>query len=324
MNAEQRKTWLKLLAVTVLWFLMTKYLVPLGNVLVPDSLKTKISFQSFRLLCQVFTLLSGLALAFALLRSEARACLGLARPKGLHWTGTVLLAPGAFVMSSYVALQIALPTLMEELATRGPGVSRKNAGALGQMLTQSPLLFVILSGAVLGAVGEEFLFRGALWSTFERLFQMGREAVAKKRQNAGAKSPEPAAPAPKYQGLASALPGTAATILCAYVFGQMHADMPGGVGLVRVASTTILGLLCGVGRQVSGTIWVPITLHLMNNLLTIGTSRKWFTSSETPIFEGIPNTITALGLAGAFVLGLLWVILRVRGANQARALALKE
>lgn len=324
MNPEQRKAWLKLFALTVLWFLMTKYLVSLGNVLVPDSLKVKISFQSFRLICQVLTLLVGLGAAFGLLRDQMRVCLGMVKPKGMHLAGTLLISPAAFVLSSYVALQIALPTLMEELATRGPGVSRKNAGAIAQMLTQSPLLLVILSGALLGALGEEFLFRGALWSTIERLFVMGREAVARKRGDTpGAEAGEPG-PEPKYKALANALPGTAATLLSAYVFGQMHADMPGGVGLVRVASTTILGLFCGIGRQLTGSIWAAVALHLLNNLMTIGTSRKWFASSEKPVFEGIPNTLAALALAGAAALLLLWAVTRVRAANQARALALKD
>lgn len=325
MNPDQRMAWLKLFGVTLLWFLMTKYLVSLGNVVVPDSVKVKISYQSFRLICQVITLGAGLLLAYGLLRSGAWEMLGLKKPKGLHFAGTLLVAPGAFVMSSYLALQIALPTLMEELATRGPGVSRKNAGAMGQMLTQSPLLFVIVSAAVLGALGEEFLFRGALWSAIERLFVMGRQAVTQKRTGQAKEEIEPIAPvSPLKRRLIDALPGTVATVLCAYVFGQMHADMPGGVGLVRVASTTILGFLCGLGRQFTGSIWSAVALHLLNNLLTIGTSRKWFASSEAPVFEGIPNSLVALSVTGLAALAVLAAVLRVRSANKARAQALDD
>jgi membrane protease YdiL (CAAX protease family) len=331
---DARKEWLKLAGVTVLWFLLTKYLVPLGNEIVPNTWKALISFQTFRMICQAVTLAVGVGLCFALLKRPAEA-LGFARPKGTHVAAATLLAPGAFVVTTYIALQIALPTLLAELATRGPGASRQNAGELGRTLTQAPLLVVILWGAVLAAVGEELLFRGALWSSIERLARLIGQRL---RPSPPAIDPAPGEPhggegpaseaippfmqpSPFSTFARGAIPGVLATLVSAIVFGQMHADMQGGVGVVRVASTTILGLVCGMGRHVTGTIWVPILLHVCNNTLTIASSRKWFTSSGEPLLEGLPNMLVALaivGLVAAFALFL--VSLRVRARRSAAAL----
>lgn len=304
------KEWLKLLGVTAVWFLLTRYLVRFGGPYMPDAWKAMMSFQAFQMICQALTLAVGLGLSFTLL-ARPRAALGLARPKGLHLAAAALLAPAAFVLTAYLALQIAMPTLLAELATRGPGASRQNAGELGRQLTQAPLLAVILWGAVLAAVGEELLFRGAFWSLVERL---GASAIPRRA---------PAEPVMDFMQpsflarLTRDLgPGLAASVASAVLFGQMHADMPGGVGLVRVASTTILGFTCGIGRLLTGTIWVSILLHVINNTLTIGSSRRWFVSTSRPIIEGLPNPVVLAAGAGLVVATL---VLLARGARSARA-----
>lgn len=300
---------LKLAGVTVAWFLMTKYLVPLGDKFVPDELKAKISLQTFRMICQVVTLVAGVGLSFALLRAP-RIALGLKAPRPLQLGGAALLAPAAFVASTYLALRIALPTLLAELATRGPGASRQNAGELGRTLTQAPLLVVILWGALLAAVGEEALFRGALWSTLRDAAGLAIDKLKPRALEASGGAPVSGEEVPAFvePGPFAAISrdhvaASLATIGAAVIFGQMHADMPGGVGLVRVASTTILGLVCGASRQITGTIWVPILLHLANNTLTIGSSRRWFSGSAEPLLEGLPDSIVIAAVAGALVAG---------------------
>lgn len=324
----------KLVAVTVVWFLMTLYLAPLGDRFVPDAWKAKISLQTFRMVCQFVTLSVGVALSFVAL-NRPRQRIGLVAPKPAHLAASALLAPAAFVASTYIALQIALPTLLAELATHGPGASQRNAGEFGRTVTQAPLLVVLLWGALLGAVGEEMLFRGALWSALRDVTKlvMGGARPAEAQVNVDVPgSPSDALstdapisePPPFVQKSPLAalsrdmIPGSVATIGTAILFGQMHADMPGGVGVVRVASTTILGLVCGLGRQTTGTIAVPILLHIVNNTLTIGTSRKWFAAPGEPILEGLPNRLVlaaAIGILAAAIAVVAVVVLRRRRAS---------
>lgn len=342
---EERIEALKLVGITTVWFLMTRYLVPLGDRFIPDDFKAKISLQTFRMLCQLVTLVAGFAMAFAILK-RPRPALGFSAPRRWDFAAAALLAPTAFVASTYLALQIAMPTLLAELATRGPGASKQNAGELGRTLTQAPLLVVLLWGALLAAVGEELLFRGALWSALRDLVgfvlrggapQSVRsesappQSVSSQSARSGSAPPESvpapsetdaeiaafAQPGPLANATRDAIAGSLATIGSAVIFGQMHADMPGGVGMVRVASTTILGFVCGVGRQWSGTIWVPIFLHLVNNTLTIGTSRRWFSTAEEPILEGLPNSLVNAAFVGLVSAAVLFGVLRYRARRAA-------
>lgn len=87
-----------------------------------------------------------------------------------------------------IALQIALPTLLEELKTRGANASQQNAGQFGRALTQAPILTTLVWGAVLGALGEELFFRGLLWTTLteshEAPLACARRPCARRRRRA--------------------------------------------------------------------------------------------------------------------------------------------
>jgi membrane protease YdiL (CAAX protease family) len=54
------------------------------------------------------------------------------------------------------------------------------------------------------------------------------------------------------------LPGMAAVLLAAIVFGVAHRYLGWGVGVLRA---TIVGVVLGVAYLVTGTLWVPIALH---------------------------------------------------------------
>jgi membrane protease YdiL (CAAX protease family) len=296
-------TWrerLKLAGVALAWLLLTKHLVWLGDRYVPGDWKARMSFQSFQIACQAMTLSVGLALAALLLRS-AGARLGIRRPRALELVATALVAPLVFVVSSIIALEIALPTLLVELQTRGASASAQNAGEFGRSLVRTPLFVTLLWGGVLAAVGEELLFRGALWSAAHELTAPLFAAVG-------------------WTGRARAIAlwslrsGGVATLFSAGVFGWMHADLPGGVGVVRAVSTTCLGLACGLGRQLTGTVWAAILLHFANNLLAIGGSRRWFPSTSTPIFDGVPDALVIAAGAGLVLLAALAIARRRRSA----------
>ena len=58
--------------------------------------------------------------------------------------------------------------------------------------------------------------------------------------------------------LMTLLPGMAAALLAAIVFGVAHQYLGWGVGVLRA---TIVGVVLGVAYLVTGTLWVPIALH---------------------------------------------------------------
>lgn len=292
------------------WLGLFLGLVPLGNWLVPNETKVKISLQTFLLTCQITTLVVGLGVALLLLR-ERRTGLGFERiPRILPGLSTILSVPFVFVASSYIALQIALPTLLEELRTRGAGASQQNAGEFGRALTQAPLLTTLLWGAALGAIGEELFFRGLVWSTItdltKRLLPPGYDPADERPRSIGQRL------------IAITLSGGIATVLSAALFGWMHKDLPGGVGIVRVVSTTCLGLASGVVRHVTGGVIACIALHALYNTLVIGNGRRWFASQEKPILEGVPNTLVmfaVVGLLGVAVIAFVRALLARRARS---------
>jgi membrane protease YdiL (CAAX protease family) len=329
------------LAITV-WIALFLGLVPLGNRVVPDETKAHVSLQTFLLACQILTLVVGVGFALLVLRRR-REGLGFdRRPTAAGVLSTLFAVPLVFVASSYVALQIAMPTLLEELRTRGANASQQNAGQFGKLLTQAPVLTTLVWGAVLGALGEELFFRGLLWSTLTDLTKrllppkthdgapasmrdgapagMRDGAPASMREGAPA-SARTAAAAPRTMGrrvLEIALEGGLATLACAALFGWMHKDLPGGVGIVRVVSTTCLGLASGVVRQATRGVVACIALHALYNTLVIGAGRKWFTTREDPVLEGIPNPMLVLAVIGLAAIGAV-AFVRALAARRARS-----
>lgn len=318
--------------VIAVWLGAALGLGPLGNRLVPDEVKVKVAYQTFQMACQIGTLVLGLGAALLLLRRR-REGLGLARlPGPAKLVGTLAAVPVVFVVSAYVALQIALPTLLEELRTRGAHASQQNAGVFGRALTQSPLLVTLLWGALLAGLGEELFFRGVLWTTITGVTSRLRGEPAAPGAPASPAAPDAPAdsPSPSPSGsppldpysvpfkdtppprslrdraLAILLDGGIATLLCAALFGYMHKDLPGGVGIVRLWSTTLLGLASGIVRQATGGVVACILLHTLYNTLVIGGSQRWFVSGkEAPVLEGVPNTLLLLAVVGLLVMGVL-------------------
>jgi membrane protease YdiL (CAAX protease family) len=216
------------------------------------------------------------------------------KPAPLGAAVTELVAPLVFVVASYLALKIAEPYLLEELATQGAGASRRNAGAFGKAVTEAPLVVTLLWGALLAAISEELVFRGAVWG-----------AVAEVTEVIGAR-----------------LAGSrwVATLVSAAVFGAMHADMRGSVGIVRVVATTLLGLACGGARWASGSVVAAMLLHFTYNTISIGVGRGWFAGGGEPVLAVVPNPLLILAVCGA----LLAAALVAMGARKASVLTRAE
>jgi membrane protease YdiL (CAAX protease family) len=110
------------------------------------------------------------------------------------------------------------------------------------------------------------------------------------------------------------LAGGVATVLCAVLFGAMHDDMKGGVGIVRVVSTTCLGLACGTARQATGSVLSAIALHLCYNLFSLGQTRHWWNVLGLGAVYGVSAFVAIVGaLAGAALL----IVVIVRRSNAA-------
>jgi membrane protease YdiL (CAAX protease family) len=140
-------------------------------------------------------------------------------------------------------------------------------------------------GVVLAAITEELMFRGALFGAVEEAARgLGR------------------------------MSGPLAVVVCAAAFGAMHADMKGSVGIVRVVSTTCLGLACGTARWLSGTVLVSMLLHFAYNTISLGIGRGWFRGTSEPLVSVVPNRLLAIAATGA-VLALSLMIIRARRAS---------
>ena len=264
----------------------------------PRALLDALSLPAYGMLCQVVTLVVGLLAARLALRRPWEA-LGVVRPCGWDAAVASLIAPLVFVVASFVALKIAEPYLLAELATEGAGASRRNAGAFGKAVTQAPLVLTLAWGALLAAVAEELAFRGALFGAVERTtLAFAHPPDVRSSESRPLVQVERAARRTRAEWWAGAL----AVVVAAAVFGAMHADMKGSVGIVRVVSTTCLGLACGSARLLGRSVAIPMLLHFTYNSVSLGLGRGLFRSESAPLVSVVPNlllVVAAVGAAGA-------------------------
>ena len=106
-----------------------------------------------------------------------------------------------------------------------------------------PTWIDIVSFLGTGLLGEELLFRGAVFELAKKTFgQPGRLPVAA-------------------IGISSAL------------YGVQHLGYHGwhfsAAALTQVGYTIMFGVLLGLLRAWSGSLWVPVAVHFANNLLTV-------------------------------------------------------
>jgi membrane protease YdiL (CAAX protease family) len=307
-----------LLLVSGAWLVLALKLLPWGVSLAPMWLQKAMSLQAFRATTQLITIALGVGAAFAAL-PDPREALALRAPRARHVLGAVMAAPAAWVAASLVALWVALPLLLEELATRGAGASRANAGSFGRELTQAPALGALVWGALLAAIGEELLFRGAIWSFLDQLLRPARRPQGDAEGGEGSGEGDAVMSPGNSAGarlLSAFRGGFGASVGAALAFGLAHHDLPGGVGVVRVVSTACLGLASGVARQISGSIVVCIVLHALYNTLSLGQARGWLGRSSVSILDTPVASSAALAAAlGLCGLGALWWTGRRRAAS---------
>lgn len=316
--SEQKESlgfWWRLVVVTGVWLVATRCLGTYGVYAIPACVVRHLTLQTYLMIVQVVTTALGLGLAVALLRN-ARIDLALLGLRPRHLGLIVLATPIVFVAISYVAVGAAYQTLLDEVARGGAEVSRRNAGEFGRALKQEPALLILIWGAVFAPIAEELLFRGALWTTVNRLVG---------RWHRPARAADDTLAEFIHEGVVGRaaravypwmLTGGVATIAAAGLFGWMHADLKGGVGIVRVVSSTCLGLVCGTIRHLTGTVVAAIVLHLGFNALSIGLTRRWFVLPGWPSYYFVPTLLSA---ASGFCLVGLVVVAVVRGLRRGAA-----
>jgi membrane protease YdiL (CAAX protease family)/uncharacterized protein YndB with AHSA1/START domain len=276
---RSRRDWLLLAAIGAGWLLLARLLANESARYLPRALARQLTLHSFLSLVLVVATVVGLGACFLLL-ARPREDLGLTRPRVSAIALAALVGPLVLVASAWLGYRLALPTLMAEIARGGRQAAQSNTGQFGRALVQTHAATTIVWAIVLTPVAEELIFRGAIWSALARLTRPF--AVAAPRSL----PPELVSRGP-LAGVGAwvrrvMMQGGLATLGTAGLFAWMHADQQGGAGIVRVVQTATLGVALGTARQASGTLWAPMALHAVFNLLTIAKLRKWFVSTIWP------------------------------------------
>jgi membrane protease YdiL (CAAX protease family) len=299
----QRAATVRLFAVAIAWLLVVRYASAYGVLLLPEAITNRLTLQGYLLIVQIVTTALGVGMALAIL-PRARDALALRRLTAFQTLASLLSSPGVFVAASAVAIGIALPTLAAELR-QGVEATQRNAGEFGRALRQAPAFVTVLWGVLLGPVTEELLFRGILWSA---ITSYSSRFVSSPRKEPLDSFVRPSAVARGARAFGKVLlTGGVATLLSAALFGAMHDDMKGGVGIVRVVSTTCLGLACGTARHATGSVVAAMALHLSYNLFSLGQTRHWWNVLGFGAVYGVSTFVATVGVLAASALGVAYV-----------------
>jgi membrane protease YdiL (CAAX protease family) len=297
---------LRLAIAVAAWAAAYHSLSTYGVAIFPRALLRELTLEAYLALVQLLTLGVGLGAVFALVRRPEQA-LPLRTASGRNLLVTAALAPLVFSACTTVAFLVAKPTLIAEILEGGRELAQRNTGRFGKELVESPAILALMWGAVISPVGEESFFRGALWSLVQSV-------VAR---FAGTTGPEPSNTLPSdfiepsliERGLAVSgrwfARGGLATILVGLLFGFLHRDMPGGLGIVRFVSALGLGFACGLARQSSGSVAPAVLLHVLYNALSLASVRRWVVTETFPVKNGAPTLVTIVGVLGVVTAVLL-------------------
>lgn len=285
------------LLLSVGWIVFYVLLARFGVVLLPVSFARTLTLPTYLAGVQIITLSLGLIAVRALSKRDPALprdllprCAGsdAGCRLGPIVFGSLLLAPLAYCVCHSVGMWLAFDTLIEELAEKGRQAVQQQTGELGRQARVDSLYTLLPFTVLIAPLGEEILFRGALYGSVLRFFRRSKQEEVARKEETGGTGPR--------ELLVGPFVAVAVTTL---VFGLLHADTPGGLGILRVASATLVGFSCGLLRLWSGGLWAPLALHAGYNFLSLGTLRSWFTTAEFPTKFGLPTLllpVAALGL----------------------------
>jgi membrane protease YdiL (CAAX protease family) len=261
----------------------------------PAAIAAALSEPSYYALVWSTTTVLGVAAVFAL-DPTPRDALGLRSPTGSALVLAGLLAPAVLVVSLYLAWWMALPTIQAELLTRGKQAVRAAVSSANRAARQPNLETIVLWTVVLTPLAEESIFRGALWSTVQRIVAPRTDA------SPPSLAPEFVTRTPLRDGLAGCVrilrEGGLATLVTSGLFAWLHVEGEGGVALLALVQTLLLGLALGMARQLAGSLAAPILLHALFNGLTLAQKRGLFVGSLWPLPLPIPAKLWVLALVG--------------------------
>jgi membrane protease YdiL (CAAX protease family) len=272
-----------------------------------------------------------LTVAFALLVARLvlkrpREDLGLVAPSPRAVGMTLGLTPAVYVLGTATAFLIARPTLIQEILQGGTQLAQRNTGEFGRQLVQAPAYAILLWGAILSPISEELFFRGALWSLVAGAVTLTAQpsTLDDSPPSLPVEMMNDGAPVRAARSVKSWLVrGGVATLSVGALFGVMHQDMPGGLGIVRFVSALVLGLACGLARQHGRSLIPAITLHVVWNTLSVAAVRRWIVTETFPTKYGAPTLVALIAvLTTAAVIAGLAANRGVSGKGLARGRAL--
>ncbi|MBK7582747.1 MAG: CPBP family intramembrane metalloprotease [Myxococcales bacterium] len=301
---------LRHLLVAALWVAAFRLVAEHAVRLIPLAVARQLSLQTYLTLAQLVTAGLGLGLA-ALVLPRPRASLGLEAAPARRLLVLTFSAVAVYVAASYAAIYAALPTLLEELRAGGRQAVQQSSGEFGRELVGSGLLLAIVWGVVVSPVCEELMFRGGVWSAAQTGINALRERLARP-ELAASSNALPEGVLETGSGLKAwrmlsggLLGGGLATLVSAAVFAAMHADMPGGLGIVRWVSALGLGLAAGTARQLSGGVAGAMVVHVVFNLCALATTRRWLVGETFGQKLGVPTLLSLIAaIAGVAALGI--------------------
>jgi membrane protease YdiL (CAAX protease family) len=303
--------------VSAVWLAAQQLLTRYAALALPRSVARELSLEVYLLLVSLVALGVGAAAALLLLGRAAPRQLGIVSPGGKAIALGLSLSPLLFVASSYLAVYLALPTLLEELRRGGADLVRQNAGDVGRAMTSAPLVMVLLWALVVAPIAEELLFRGAIWSLLSRATRVWWPARTQPPSLPGELVKDSWLVAWSRTLGRWLAQGGLATLVVGFGFGLLHWDLAGGQGIIRVTVTTCLGLACGVARQHSGSVLVPIAIHGAFNVLGLAGARRWVVTQTFPTHFMVPTLATVLAGLGGLVALVLFFALRNRDKSRA-------
>jgi|GEM_PF-2768360 len=314
------------LGFATLWVLTYVILARYGALALPDSLAREMSLPTYLVFVQLTTVLLGALGLRLLIRQrlhESLLPLADSSPKrSLRLVlSACLLAPALYAVAHALGMYFAFDTLIAELAQKGRAAVQAQTGELGRSAAKDSLWLIVPFTVLVAPFGEELVFRGGLYGSLHSLVR----ARVSRKSAVDSPSPGSSEEIPGLSRRRNGIPAELrnflaehgwAVLISTAVFGALHADTPGGMGILRVVSATSLGLACGLARAFGGSLVFPLALHAFYNLVSLGTMRGWWVTPAWPSRFALPTLLIPIGIAGLFALSLgYWLTRPTRDAG---------
>lgn len=305
------------------WLLGYYLLANYGVYLLPNAVARATTLPEYLAMVQIVSILFGVSALLAATHGDhslRRAYFPeLTRQHEFLLTPSLyslLLGPLTFVAAYGLGMYLAFDTLIHELATRGVQAVQDQTGELGRTARADGLFAILPFTVLLAPLGEELLFRGGIYGGIQGF--LDTRSTSPLEVDAPPASLEAAGVPQRVHFSATPVGawlfrGGLAWLGSSLCFGIMHADIAGGMGIVRVVSASTLGLACGLARHKSGSLLAPFVLHATYNLISLASLRGWLVFEDFPTKYTIPTSLgplSALGVTGA--LAVYFVARRAR------------